>query len=179
MEFQQKTAYEINFCLVGSEMCIRDRPKQLHFVPINFNKEDLSEVLINAGFKKNQKTLFIWEGVTEYLTPEAVDSTLDFISKNSSGSTVAFNYIYKSVIDGTCEYYGAKEIVKAVTKSEEPYQFGIEEGKIEQFLNERGFETVSHYTAEDLEKKYLTTDDGSLFGRISGYVCIILTVVKT
>ena len=23
--FKQKTAYEINFCLVGSEMCIRDR----------------------------------------------------------------------------------------------------------------------------------------------------------
>ena len=154
-------------------------PEQLHFVPINFNKEDLGEVLIKAGFKKNHKTLFIWEGVTEYLTPEAVDSTLDFISKNSSGSTVAFNYIYKSVIDGTCDYYGAKEIFKAVAKSEEPYQFGIEEGKIEQFLNDRGFEVVSHYAAEDLEKKYLTTDDGSSFGRISGFVCIVLAVVKS
>lgn len=153
-------------------------PNTLHFVPINFNKENLSEVLTKAGFKMNKKTLFIWEGVTEYLTPEAVDSTLDFIRKNS-GNTVAFNYIYKSVVDGTCDYYGAKEIVKAASESNEPYQFGIEEGKIEQFLNARGYELVSHYTAEELEKKYLTTDDGSLFGKISGHVCLVLAVVKT
>jgi methyltransferase (TIGR00027 family) len=153
-------------------------PKRLHFVPINFNKENLSEVLIEAGFKMNKRTLFIWEGVTEYLIPEAVDSTLDFIRKNS-GNTVAFNYIYKSVVDGTCDYYGAKEIVKAASESNEPYQFGIEEGKIEQFLNARGYELVSHYTAEELEKKYLTTDDGSLFGKISGHVCILLAVVKS
>jgi len=153
-------------------------PKQLHFVPINFNKEDLGEVLIKAGFKMNKKTLFIWEGVTEYLTPEAVDSTLDFISKNSE-STVAFNYIYKSVVDGTCDQSGAKEIVKATSESKEPYQFGIEEGKINQFLNDRGFEVVSHYTAEDLEKKYLTTDSGYLFGRISGYICLVIAAAKS
>ena len=27
--FKQKTAYEISACLVGSEMCIRDRSKEL------------------------------------------------------------------------------------------------------------------------------------------------------
>jgi methyltransferase (TIGR00027 family) len=152
-------------------------PKQVHFVPINFNTENLGEVLTKAGFDVSKKTLFIWEGVTEYLTPEAVDSTLSFINK-TSGNTVAFNYIYKSVVEGTCDYYGAKEIIKATAESEEPYQFGIEEGKIEQFLHERGFQVVSHYTAEELEKKYLTTTDGSLFGRFSGYVCLVLAVAK-
>jgi methyltransferase (TIGR00027 family) len=29
-------------------------PKQLHFVPINFNKEDLGEVLIKEGFEKKR-----------------------------------------------------------------------------------------------------------------------------
>jgi methyltransferase (TIGR00027 family) len=152
-------------------------PDKLHFVPINFNKENLNEVLIKAGFKMNKKTLFIWEGVTEYLTHEAVDSTLDFIRKKS-GNTVAFNYIYKSVVDGTCDYYGAKEIVKAASESDEPYQFGIEEGKIEQFLKDRRFETVTHYTAEELEKKYLTKNDGSLFGKISGHICLVLASAK-
>ncbi len=153
-------------------------PDKLHFVAINFNKENLGEVLINAGFKMNKKTLFIWEGITEYLTPEAVDSTLDFIRKNS-GNTVAFNYIYKSVVDGTCDYYGTKEVAKAASESNEPYQFGIEEGKIEQFLNARRFETVTHYTAEELEKKYLTKDNGSIFGKICGHVCLILASAKT
>jgi len=111
------------------------------------------------------------------LTPEAVDSTLDFIRKNS-GNTVAFNYIYKSVVDGTCDYYGTKEVVKSASESSEPYQFGVDEGKIEQFLNDRGFEIVAHYTAEELEKKYLTKNDGSLFGKISGHVCLVLASAK-
>jgi methyltransferase (TIGR00027 family) len=153
-------------------------PEQLHYVSINFNTENLGDVLTKSGFDVNKKTLFIWEGVTEYLTPEAVDSTLKFIHK-MSGNTVAFNYIYKSVVDGTCDCYGAKEIIKATAESDEPYQFGIEKGKIKQFLNERGFRIVSHYTAEELEKRYLTTQDGSLFGRISGYVCLVLAVAKS
>ena len=153
-------------------------PDKLHFVSINFNKENLNQVLTEAGFKRDKKTLFIWEGVTEYLTPEAVDTTLEFIRQNS-GNTVAFNYIYKSVVDGTCDYYGAKEIVEAASESDEPYQFGIEEGKLEQFLRDRGFEAVAHYTAEELEKKYLTKNDGSLFGKISGHICLVLASAKT
>ena len=65
-------------------------PEQLHYVSINFNTENLGDVLAKTRFDVNKKTLFIWEGVTEYLTPEAVDSTLKFIHK-MSGNTVAFN----------------------------------------------------------------------------------------
>lgn len=153
-------------------------PDKLHFVPINFNTQNLGEVLNKSGFKINQKTLFIWEGVTEYLAPESVDITLEFISRNSK-NTVAFNYIYKSVVDGTCDYHGAKEVAKAASDSNEPYQFGIEEGKIEQFLKDRGFEVSCHYTAEELEKKYLKKSDDSIFGKISGHVCLVLAKVKT
>jgi methyltransferase (TIGR00027 family) len=152
-------------------------PDKVHFVPINFNRESLNEVLVRAGFKMNKKTLFIWEGVTEYLTPEAVDSTLNFIRQNS-GNSVAFNYIYKSAVDGTCDYHGTREVVKSVSDSSEPYQFGVEEGEIEQFLNSRGFEIVAHYTAEELENKYLTKSDGSIFGKISGHICLVLASTK-
>ena len=35
-------------------------------------------MLDGAGYDRTKKTLFIWEGVTFYLTEEAVDSTLRF-----------------------------------------------------------------------------------------------------
>ena len=67
-------------------------PKELVFVPIDFNKQSLSDVLFAAGYEERQKSLFIWEGVTMYLTPDAVDSTLDFIHNGAAeGSIVAFD----------------------------------------------------------------------------------------
>ncbi len=49
-------------------------PKELIFIPIDFNRQSLPEVLSAVGYEKNQKNLFLWEGVTMYLTQEAVDN---------------------------------------------------------------------------------------------------------
>lgn len=153
-------------------------PDQLRFVPINFNKDNIGQVLFEAKFDRNRETLFVWEGVTMYLAAEAVDSTLDFIARGSPPeSTVAFDYVYKSVIDGTRDYYGAKEIVKATARSGEFYRFGIAEGEIESFLGDRGFGIIAHHTADDFQRTYLTADDGSPFGRIAAYFCNVHAVV--
>jgi flagellar biogenesis protein FliO len=67
-------------------------------------KEKLDRRLFESGYKKELKTLFIWEAVTEYMTSQAVDETLAFVSQNSGeGSSIVFDYIYKSVVDGTCK----------------------------------------------------------------------------
>ncbi len=163
-------------CLERANIVI---PQQLSFVPINFNRDNLGNVLFEAGFDKHQQTLFIWEGVTMYLTPETVSAILDFIRRNSSpGSSVAFDYVYKSVIKGTGDYYGARQVVKAVTCLGEPYRFGLAEGKIESFLAARGFEIISHHTPHDLQRVFLTADDGSLFGQIAGYCCNVHAAIK-
>ncbi|GAG49482.1 unnamed protein product, partial [marine sediment metagenome] len=60
-----------------------DFPKHVTLVPIDFNKESLKNVLEKAGYENNEKTLFIWEGVSYYLEPDSVDATLEFV-KNSS-----------------------------------------------------------------------------------------------
>ncbi|HOO27706.1 MAG TPA: class I SAM-dependent methyltransferase, partial [Lachnospiraceae bacterium] len=45
------------------------------FVPIDFNRESLKDKLIEAGFEKGKKSLFMLEGLTMYLDQKAVDST--------------------------------------------------------------------------------------------------------
>lgn len=42
-------------------------PEQVTFLPIDFTKDDLAEVLGQAGYLTDRRTLFIWEGVTYYL----------------------------------------------------------------------------------------------------------------
>jgi len=73
-------------------------PNQVTFVPVDFNEEGLDK-LFGFGYDRRQKTLFIWEGVTYYLMAEAVDSTLEFVSKNSGqGSSIVFDYVYTSAL---------------------------------------------------------------------------------
>ena len=48
----------------------------------------------------------------------------------------------------------------------EPWIFGIEEGKAEQFVNQRCLVILSHLGPEEQTKKYLVRSDGSIDGPI-------------
>jgi methyltransferase (TIGR00027 family) len=154
------------------------RPEWLVFVPIDFNRQSLADVLRKAGYVEKQKSLFLWEGVTMYLSPEAVDSTLDFIcSTAAKESIVAFDYIYASVLRRENKLYGEREIFERVSKAGEGWTFGIEDGEVEDFLAQRGFTMVSHYAPSDLQSTYLTADDGTTFGQINGTHCVVIASV--
>jgi methyltransferase (TIGR00027 family) len=130
-------------------------PENIIYVPIDFEKESLSVRLLESCYNKNLKTLFIWDGVTMYLSAEAVDETLGFVTKNSGkGSSIIFDYIFKSVVDGTCELKEAKKARKCFRRTDEHLLFGIEEGSIEEFLCERGFYQVKNVTSDFLKDTY-------------------------
>jgi methyltransferase (TIGR00027 family) len=141
-------------------------PSNVVYVPIDFNKETLLERMSQSGYDKDKKSLFIWEGVTPLLTAEAVDETLQFVANNSGpGSSILFNYILKSVVDGTCQREGAKEIRRAFSRGSvldfhsnrgDRLMFGIEEGTIEAFLSERGFQQIKDISGDYYEAQYFT-----------------------
>jgi methyltransferase (TIGR00027 family) len=153
-------------------------PETLVFVPIDFNKQLLADVLAQAGYQEGQQTLFLWEGVTMYLEAEAVDGTLTFIRDSAAeGSIVAFDYVRASVLRYENTLYGEKEVRGTVARAEEGWIFGIEDGAIEGFLAERGLKLLSHYMPSNLEAAYLTADDGAKFGRINETHCIVIAGV--
>ena len=45
-------------------------PKNVVFVPIDFDRGDLGKVIRAAGYRPDRKTAFVWEGVTYYI-PES------------------------------------------------------------------------------------------------------------
>ena len=61
-------------------------PAKLSLVPIDFNTQNLDEVLYNAGYNLSSKTFFIWEGVTQYISKEAVNNTFKYIAQAATGS---------------------------------------------------------------------------------------------
>ena len=129
-------------------------PYDIFYIGLDFSLERLDK-LLESGYDKNLKTLFILEGVTMYLSAEVVDETLAFISSNAGeSSSIIFDYIFKSALDDANEIEGAKEVSRFLTLIGEPYTFGIEENKIEAFLNDRGFHKVRNVGAEYLKKTY-------------------------
>ena len=154
-------------------------PPALSFVPINFDKEDLAVVLEQAGFRTGGKTLFLMEGILMYLTAQAVDQTLDFIRRNSApGSRLVFDYIFASVLRRENRFYGERAIFETVSRQGEGWTFGLEEGEAAGFLARRGFTLLAHYTPEELQKKYLTLEDGTPVARVNGTHCIAVAEVK-
>jgi len=141
-------------------------PSSLAYVPINFEKQAPAEVLAGAGFAKGERTLFVWEGVTYYLSAEAVEATFAFIRDASPpGSTLCFDYMVKA--PDMEARYGVKAVFDQWrrTYASEHVQFGIDEDAIEAFLHRRGFGLIENLTPEDIERRFLTLGDGSLAGR--------------
>lgn len=135
-------------------------PDHVIYVPVDFDEKKLGEGLSESGYDKNLKTLFIWEGVTPYITAEAMDETLAFVAKNSGeGSSIIFDYVFRSALDGTYERKQVHRIRKAWERIGQPvtserFGFGIEDGTTEEFLSPRGFYQVVNTTGEYFDSAY-------------------------
>src|SRR5688500_11823407 len=104
---RRTTVFEVDFPPTQELKKLRIReslgriPKNVVFVPIDFTKEDLRTVLLKAGYRADRKTVFVWEGVSFYLSEADVTATLRFVAKNSApGSTIVFDYESERVING-------------------------------------------------------------------------------
>jgi methyltransferase (TIGR00027 family) len=130
-------------------------PNNVVYIPVDFEAEDLGQKLLENGYDKSQKTLFVMEGLVMYIPPEAVDATLSFIVENfGKGSAIIFDYYPLSLVDGTSDLEEALNIRNFVSQQGEPLLFGIEEGMLETFLTKRGFSEVQNITCEDYKKAY-------------------------
>ncbi len=67
-------------------------PSHLRFAPCDFERQRLGEALAAAGFDVAARAAFLWLGVTPYLTPEAVETTLRFVAGIGGGADIVFDY---------------------------------------------------------------------------------------
>ena len=143
------------------------------FISIDFNKESLEDKLIEFGFQKNKRSLFILEGLTMYLDPEAIDSTFHVIDQFAgTGSEIVFDYVYSSVLRGENIYYGESEVINQVNDANEPWSFGIEKGDLESFLNDKNLKLICSLNSDDLEDKFFKNEHGTIIAKVNGTHCI-------
>ena len=156
-------------CLSKAKVSI---PPAVTLVPIDFNRQSLPEVLQKAGWQSRQPSLFLWEGVSYYLDPVAVDKTLEFFSKNTHPeSLLAFDYTISVSDVNLASLYGVQEFLQTMqaAHANEGLLFSIPEGEIETFLAARNLEMTEHLDKEAIEGEYLTRPDGRRLGQITGH----------
>jgi methyltransferase (TIGR00027 family) len=90
------------------------------FVPANFLTDNWLDNLAKAGFDPRKPTFFLWEGVTYYLSREAMEKTFRTIATMPPGSVVVFDYGTDANIQRYRKPFGllAKAILKAVRESQ-------------------------------------------------------------
>ena len=133
---------------------IPDLPQNIRFVGIDFNRESLPKKLVENGFDITRPSLFLWEGVTNYLTHEAVDAVLRYIGTLAPGSRLVFTYVHAGMLDGSRAFFGAKRLLLDVAELGEPWTFGLDPAKVPGFLLERGLKLDRDLGANEYRALY-------------------------
>jgi methyltransferase (TIGR00027 family) len=112
-------------------------PENVTLVPIDFEHQDLEEVLRLNGYREDERTLFIWEGVPQYLTEVGVRQTFTYLAHSPVGSRLVFTYVQKAFLDGTSQF-GVSAHSQVVRVKDQLWHFGWEPNQVAGFLAEYG-----------------------------------------
>ena len=119
------------------------------YIPVDYANESWVDKLLEAGFDKTKKTLFLWQSVSLYLDDDIVKKALkDMADLSVEGSVIAQDFYSKRFAAG--EYSKeSKNFLSIIEKMGEPAKFGIDmaddpKAAVESFLNECGLKMTEY-----------------------------------
>jgi methyltransferase (TIGR00027 family) len=94
--------------------------------------------LRDAGYDPAWRTFFIAEGLTQYLSAEAVRTLLSGLAVAAPGSRLVFTYIRQDFLDGT-NGYGAESLYRRFRSRRQIWQSGLVPELVDEWLTELGW----------------------------------------
>jgi methyltransferase (TIGR00027 family) len=129
-------------------------PEHVKYIAMNFQHDSARQALGAVGFDPLGRSLFLWEGVSNYLSEESVRATLSFISGIAEGTQLVFTYVDEAVLRNPATFAGGREIQQTIAKIEEPWTFGIRPDSAAEFLRGCGLSLDSDLSASEYRKPY-------------------------
>lgn len=140
-----------------------DQPSALHWVAVDFSKQDLIAALKNSTFDPNKLTFFSWLGVTYYLTRDQVGETLRSLSTLApSGSPLIFDYFEADALVPGHAGPVVQRLLDMVRTAGEPMKMGFEPSTLAADLAPLGWKLVEDLSPSVLQDRYF-------IGRTDGY----------
>lgn len=136
---------------------LKKLPDHVAYVPVDFENGNWISKLLESGYRRDFKTLFICEAVSKYLTPNAVNELLSGVSANScEGSSIVFDYLFQSMVEGRLDSKIAQKALQYQARRGEPFIFGLPEENPEKIIMSKGFSSVKNFTAAKIKSMYLS-----------------------
>ena len=132
-------------------------PNHVVYVPVDFERQNPETELKKAGYKSSDKTLFIWEGVTQYISEQANAKTFGFIERAVVGSKIVFTYVPKSFIEGKNISDNTKNMYKWMVKRFSLWIFGINPKDIGDYLSKYSLHLIEDIGSEQMQERYMKT----------------------
>ena len=128
-----------------------NRRKNVHFVPVDFEQQRMTDELLKAGFDPQKKTFFSILGVTYYLTLDVFSETLVQIADlSASDSAVVFDYPMKT---GT--FPARVHRLEQITASlGEHMRGGYDYAEVSRALYALGFQIDTYLPPEKVQAEY-------------------------
>ncbi len=144
-------------------------PPWLVFVPVDFERDDLGEMLAGAGFQQNSPTFFTWLGVVPYLTQDAIGNTLDYMA-SIQNSEVVFDYMEPpQAFSGEI-----RELVTVRTeqleKMQEHWASHFEPAGIAMILRSHGFCNIEDINFQEIRSRFGSAIQGLAPGQAGLHV---------
>lgn len=129
-------------------------PEHATLVPVDFDTDDLGDVLRRHGYDPAGRTCFVLEAVTQYLTEEGLRSTFEFFATAVPDSELVFTYVLKSFIDGT-DLLQADRLYQMVRVKEQLFRYGFDPDAVPGFLETYGWRQIEQVGPAEYLKRYV------------------------
>lgn len=141
--------------------------ENITYVNVDFSYQSLSEQLLTAGFDQTKSTIFTLEGVSQYITKEAVSSTIQELSLITKDARSIFfmSYVDELLNKDPEACFGkgypnpskkANLIQTLSAKVGEPWISFYRDEEVESILAENDYAIKENVTLEDLNSLYFS-----------------------
>jgi methyltransferase (TIGR00027 family) len=136
--------------------------RALHYVSCDFEHQALDQVLLARGFSMQLPSVWIWEGVTMYLSEASIASSLDTIARLSgAGSRLIATYLVPMPDANEALTKAAVSILGALS---EPLRSFFEPDAMTALLSAHQFSTLSDVSPRDVAARYAVRFPTFAFG---------------
>lgn len=121
-------------------------PRQLRFVPCDFERGSLARALAESGFAESERCFISWLGVTQYLTRDVVRETLRWAACRPAGSEIVLTFLESNA--------QAEGLKASMAQTGVDVLSHFKSAEMTAMLQEAGFSRIDHLSPAEANEIY-------------------------